>query len=220
MPLNVTFLNLYHRHAGAERCLGDLFHGLRERGHHVEMLVGKSSDANAERQTGVQYVRPKWWERLVQRGIHRLFGLTDTLLVTSLWHALRHPAFTRADVVHIHVLHGSYFNVWALPVLARRRPLVITLHDMWLLTGDCIYSYGCERFTTTCGACPVMQLPRKQRGAIGGRDLTRLNLSIKRQALAQIPHDRLCVVSPSRWLDDLVGRSHLGWSWRHVIHNG
>src|SRR5262249_12321634 len=40
------------------------------------------------------------------------------------------------------------------------------------------------------------------------------------QALAQIPQDRLCVVSPSRWLDTLVGKSHLGWSRRQVIHNG
>lgn len=217
---HITFLNLYHRHGGAERCLGDLAHGFRGRGYGVETVVGKSTDAEAEARDGVQVLRPPWWEWVLQRGIHRLFGLTDTLLFSSVWQALRHPAFTRADVVHIHVLHGSYFNLWALPVLARRRPLIITLHDMWLLTGDCIYSGDCRRWQNACGTCPVMRLPRKQRGALGGGDLTRLNLGIKRQALAHIPADRLRIVSPSRWLDDLVGQSHLAWSPRRVIPYG
>jgi glycosyltransferase involved in cell wall biosynthesis len=217
---HITFLNLYHRHGGAERCLGDLAHGVRERGYGVDIVVGKSVDAAAERRDGVQVLRSKWWEWLLQRGVHRLFGLTDTLLLSPFWHALRHPAFERADVIHIHVLHGSYFNLWALPLLAWRKPVVVTLHDMWLLTGDCVYSDGCERWQTACGSCPVVARPRRERGAIGGRDLTRLNLAIKRQAFAQIPPRRLRIVSPSRWLDAMVGQSHLAWAPRRVVPYG
>jgi glycosyltransferase involved in cell wall biosynthesis len=207
--LRLTLLNLYDRHGGAERCLNDLRGGLAQRGHEVSLAVGKREPSPASGDNGVYVLRAGRLEWLVQKGLHRLLGLTDTLLWSPFRHVLRHPAFVAADVVHIHNLHGGYFNLWALPLLARRRPLVITLHDMWLLTGDCVYSGECERWQKNCGACPSAGLPRLQRGGIGGGDLTRVNIAIKRTACGAIPRERLVIVTPSRWLADCVAKSHL-----------
>ena len=111
--MRITFVNQYDRHGGAERCLQDLCGGYRKRGHEVAVVVGKSTEA-AGPATGVEVLRPGRLEWLVQRGAHRLLGLTDTLLWSPLVRSVRHPAFTAADVVHFHNLHGGYFNLWAL----------------------------------------------------------------------------------------------------------
>ena len=50
------------------------------------------------------------------------------------------------DVVHCHNLHGGYFDLRALPWLSRKAPVVITLHDAWLLSGHCSHSFECERW--------------------------------------------------------------------------
>jgi len=218
--LRITQLNLFARHGGAERCAQDLLHGLRGRGHDAKLLIGRTDARERDLNAHVKALPAGRWEHFLHRVLHRLVGLTDTALLSSFRHVRSHPDIVDADIVHAHNLHGGYFNLWALPYLARRRPLVLTLHDMWLLTGDCEYSQGCERWRKKCGACPVMRRPRAQRGALGGVDLTRVNLAIKRAALSRIPPHRLVVVAPSRWLGDQAAQSHLGRFSVRVIPNG
>ena len=40
-----------------------------------------------------------------------------------------------------------------------RQPKVITLHDMWFLTGGCSYSFGCDKFRSGCKDCDFMWAP-------------------------------------------------------------
>ena len=50
------------------------------------------------------------------------------------------------DVLHLHNLHGGYFDLAALPELSARQPTVVTMHDEWLYTGHCAYSLDSERW--------------------------------------------------------------------------
>jgi len=103
------------------------------------------------------------------------------------------------DILHLHNLHGSYFDIRALPALATRAPVIITMHDAWLLTGHCAHPFDCEHWLTGCGECPYLDtyvaIPR---------DRSAENSRVKREALAAA-HVRLA--SPSRWLMDLAERS-------------
>ena len=96
------------------------------------------------------------------------------------------------DVVHLHNLHGSYFDVRELPELSAARPTILTLHDCWLLTGHCAYPLDCERWRTGCGQCPYLDNYVPIRG-----DQSAANCRIKRDALAA---SRLGLATPSRWL--------------------
>jgi glycosyltransferase involved in cell wall biosynthesis len=58
------------------------------------------------------------------------------------------------DVVHCHNLHGQYFDLRVLPSLSRKVPVILSLHDAWLLSGGCSHSFHCERWKTGCGQCP------------------------------------------------------------------
>lgn len=97
-----------------------------------------------------------------------------------------------ADVLHLHNLHGGYFDLRALPRLTAAIPTAITLHDTWLLAGHCAYSLGCERWITGCGKCPDISRPM----AIP-RDSSAANWRRKRDVYRR---SRVFVAGPSRWV--------------------
>jgi glycosyltransferase involved in cell wall biosynthesis len=120
----------------------------------------------------------------------------------------------RPDIVHAHNLHGAYFDLRILPSLSRRVPLVMTLHDAWLLSGHCGHSLECERWRIGCGHCPDLTLDPAVR-----RDATAFNWRRK----AGIYRDsRIYVATPSSWLMERVSASMLapGVVEARVIPNG
>lgn len=111
------------------------------------------------------------------------------------------------ELVHCHNLHGAwlrsggYFDLGALPQLARRAPVFLTLHDEWLLTGHCAYSLDSDRWRTGCGECPYLHTYPAV-----ARDATALNWRRKQAIFSRLP---IRVATPSRWLLDRVERSLL-----------
>lgn len=103
------------------------------------------------------------------------------------------------DIVHLHNLHGGYFDLRALPALSRRKPTILNVRDGWLMSGHCAFGLGCERWRTGCGACPDLTLFP----AIP-RDATAFNWQRKRAILAA---SRLHVATPSQWMMDQVRQS-------------
>ena len=113
------------------------------------------------------------------------------------------------DIIHCHNLHssimpgtgGGYFDLRVLPGLSRQVPVILTLHDEWLLSGHCAYTFGCERWKKSCGHCPDLTInPPIQ------RDATAYNWRRKREIYAK---SRLYVATPSRWLMQKVEQSIL-----------
>ena len=139
----------------------------------------------------------RWWER--QRG-REDFDFPGTWRIPSILK-------TRPDVVHCHNLHGAglsdggYFDLAALPSLSRLFPLVLTLHDAWLLSGHCAHSFDCERWKMGCGACPDLAIYPAVK-----RDATAYNWQRKQDIFAR---SRLYVATPSRWLMQKVDASML-----------
>ena len=122
---------------------------------------------------------------------------------------LQSQRFIGADVIHLHNLHGWYFNYELLPRISARKPVVWTLHDMWAFTGHCAYSYECVRWQTGCYACPLLR--GNSRTLVEPRPTLLDRTSSqwqKKQDLYQ--HSRLHIVTPSDWLADLVRNSILG----------
>lgn len=130
-------------------------------------------------------------------------------------HALRkHTFFQQADILHLHNLHGGYFNLWSLPLLSALKPTVWTLHDMQALTGHCAYSMDCERGQpeTGCGHCPhLSSYPPVW------RDTTHQLWQDKCTIYA---HSSLYLVTPSVWLQRLTEKSLLKEQPLVCIPNG
>ena len=129
------------------------------------------------------------------------------------WHILDLLS-ERPDIVHCHNLHGSYFDLRALPWLSHQVPMMLTLHDAWLLSGHCAHSFDCERWKTGCGMCPDLTIPPAIK-----HDATAHNWYLKKDIYAR---SRLYVTTPSQWLMHKVEQSILASAIveARVIPNG
>jgi glycosyltransferase involved in cell wall biosynthesis len=99
---------------------------------------------------------------------------------------------SRPDVVHLHNLHGGYFDLRELPRLSRAVPTILNIRDGWLFSGHCAFPLGCERWKSGCGDCPDLTLFPAVK-----RDATDFNWARKRAILAE---SRVHVATPSEWM--------------------
>ncbi|NEO38551.1 MAG: glycosyltransferase [Moorea sp. SIOASIH] len=105
------------------------------------------------------------------------------------------------EIIHAHNLHGDYFDLHQLPQLSQRAPLVLTLHDAWLLSGHCAHSLSCDRWQIGCGHCPDLRLYPAIR-----RDATAFNWQRKAQIYQR---SKLYITTPCQWLMNKVEHSML-----------
>jgi glycosyltransferase involved in cell wall biosynthesis len=139
------------------------------------------------------------------------FGLND-INCLSTFMIKRMGAYNDANILHLHCIHGGFFNYLALPWLTASKPAVFTLHDMWPFTGHCAYSYDCERWETGCGKCPYpMTYPPVR------RDATRIEWRLKDWVYA---HSNIVVVCPSHWMTEQARQSMLNCFPIHQIPYG
>lgn len=205
--LRILQISTGDRLGGAEAVARNLQRAYRERGHSSWLAVGRKTTSDED----VFLIPPSERDgatpagrlaRLVAdpgRAIERRLGIED-FRFPGTWRLLDLPP-ELPEIVHCHNLHGWYFDLRFLPFLSHQLPVVLTLHDAWLLSGHCAHSFGCERWTTGCGHCPDLTIYPAVR-----RDATRFNWRRKQRIYAR---SRLHVSAPARWLLDRAERSML-----------
>lgn len=99
-------------------------------------------------------------------------------------------------ILHIHNLHGYYFDLRRLPRISSMQPTILTLHDAWLLTGHCAHPFNCPRWRTGCGDCPDLGTYPPI-----SKDATAKNVALKRTLLER---SRVGIATPSRWLMNML----------------
>src|SRR5213592_2065381 len=139
--------------------------------------------------------------------LDRIVRRSYVSLSTEPWHGTRRllspPAsedLRGVDVVHLHTV-ADWFDVprW-LNMLPREIGVVISLHDMWHVTGGCFLYRGCDRYaneTHRCDPCPILKW-------LANRFLAKAAHSRKLRAY------RNCgarMVANSQWLAEIAGQS-------------
>ena len=122
------------------------------------------------------------------------------------------------DVIHLHNLHGYYLNV---PILFNYlqncgKTIIWTLHDCWPFTGHCCYftAYNCEKWKTKCFSCPLKR--DYPRSIIA--DKSQSNYFRKKELFERMIN--YTIVTPSKWLSELVKQSFLKNANVRIINNG
>lgn len=194
---------------GAERVAMQLHESLPASGHSTTLVVGhRHLEApgvlELPSEGGVAQIG-----RVAEK-VARLAGRQDVFHPSS--HHLERLLPEGWDVAILHNLHGRYFDVAAVRRLRAVAPVILVLHDQWLLTGHCAHPLECERWQTGCGSCPDLTLYPSVR-----RDGTAANHRRKRRHLHDLDVN---VVSPGRWVLENVARSPiLGHAPQHHIPN-
>lgn len=105
------------------------------------------------------------------------------------------------DLIVLNNIHGGYFQLSLIEELSQKLPVVWILHDMWAITGKCEYSYDCDKWLSGCGNCPYLnEYP------VVYKDKTKKLWNIKKKIYK---NSNLTIVTPSKWLYDLVKKSPL-----------
>lgn len=151
-------------------------------------VLSKSSQAPEDR-------RP-----FLDRVIRRLY----VSLSTEPWHGTRRllsapvsEELGGIDVVHLHMV-ADWFDVphW-LETLPDRIGVVISIHDLWHITGGCFLYRGCDRYRDTCTPCPILKPPLNR---VLAKDEHRRKLQAYQSRRVQF-------VANSKWLANLAEQS-------------
>lgn len=226
-PIKILQVSTFDFAGGAEKVAWNLFCEYRNAGHMSWLAVGckRGTDEDVKE---IPVPRDRWfhfWDgaarkaevqigRVKGAGLFRKFAVEISEPGRSLDKMLGHEDFcypgtreilriapSRPDLIHCHNLHGGYFDLRALPWLSHQLPIILTLHDAWLLSGHCAHSFDCDRWSLGCGECPDLTIyPAIE------RDATAHNW-IQKQKIYQ--SSRFYVATPSQWLMDKVHRSML-----------
>jgi glycosyltransferase involved in cell wall biosynthesis len=200
MTLSVLQVNASDAGGGAEAVALGLHHGLRGRGVNASLAVGYRR-TNGDGVLEISGAGSRRSRLLRDPGVlvDLVRGREDFRFPPSRG-VLGLPAH-EPSVLHLHNLHGGFFDLTALPELAARVPTVVTMHDEWLYTGHCAYTLGCERWQDRCGLCPHLGVYPGLRvdGTAGNR----------RRKAALYAETKAHVVSPSAWLLERAERSML-----------
>ncbi len=208
-PLRILQLNTADIQGGAAKVARTLHSLYLDSGHDAYMAVGVAQQPNERIRTldNRRKNNPTWLARGV---LQRTLGWQDISYPGS--HRLPTLFPEGWDILHAHNLHCFYFDLSALPALARRAPVVLTMHDMWAITGHCAYALECTRWRTGCGHCPDLERYQPIR-----TDGTRFNWQRKKRLFAA---SDLWITAPAQWLLDLLDDSLLAGRPQKLIPNG
>ena len=223
---------------GAEGATWDLFQAYREQGLDSWLAVGRKWSNDPDVLVIPNERKPSRWHHFWQkiqmrinqreprepfRSLGRLLrfledpdGVMERKLgfenfnYPGTWQLLKLPP-KPPTIVHCHNLHGFYFDLRFLPRLSQQIPILVNLHDTWLLTGHCAHFMDCERWKTGCGRCPDLTIYPEIL-----RDGTSFNWRRKRKIYAK---SRLYITAPSRWLMDRIKESMLNGVIYRMIPN-
>ncbi len=173
---------------------------LERRGHITSMFVSSKTSNDVNIFTMPQKIH-RYFQMLLSNDID--LSATDWIINTK--------EFKETDVVHIHNLHGWYFNLKTLEKISKLKPVVWTLHDMWSITPHCAHSYECE-LKDGFYQCPSLDsYPRITWH--NEKYLTRKKREIYNNS-------KLNIVVPSVWLKNKVEQSVLKDKEIDLIYNG
>jgi glycosyltransferase involved in cell wall biosynthesis len=240
----VTFqiiqVNLQADRGGDGRIVSTLHRKYRERGYPARLFVGRGSvTQNGEAHIPNDDYRPPWAQAvgglasarpgdrshpsMLRKSLPWIAEPRQRWRIHEGFEDFEFPATLpflsdalrdRPAILHLHNLHGGYFDLRALPALNRLAPVFLTLHDEWTYTGHCAHSTSCDRWTQGCGSCPDLTtypaIPK---------DRTAQNFDLKRRIFAQT---RIHLTTPSHWLMERAQRSLLSPAIEEarVIPNG
>ena len=206
-PLTIVQISTMDQGGGAEKVARSLHEIYRAMGHRSYLVVGNKRSNNPD-------------ILQLNSGFYKILAKLQSMPGKMGWRHLWYPRSHRIpnlisqpiDIIHIHNMHGGYFDLAALPKLSPHAPTILMLHDCWLLTGHCAHPFSCERWRTGCGQCPDLSISPPIL-----RDDTRYNWKRKRRILRK---SRVWITAPSQWLLDKVKGSYLNGLPAKLVYNG
>lgn len=212
--MRVLIVNTSERTGGAAVAANRLMSALNNNGVKAKMLVREKVTDDITVVSLSQSLLSQWhflWERwCIFWHLHfsktHLWEIDIANSGTDITH-LRE--FQEADVIHLSWVNQGMLSLNSIrKIIKSGKPIVWTMHDNWPATGICHYARGCQRYSSSCGNCPL--LPHH-----GGKNDLSAKIFQKKKQLYQ--SGNIYFVSCSRWLENQAKGSAL-FSGQHITN--
>lgn len=162
--MKVVLVNTYERKGGAAIAAGRLFDALKDENVDVNFLVQNGNNnkvdviANSfvsEKLSLYRFSRERFKVFRNIKSKQNLYGFDTASFGLDI---RKNILVQEADVLHLHWINFGFLSLKNLEQLSElNKPIIWTLHDMWVLTGGCFYSNGCEAYKDQCKDCPFLK---------------------------------------------------------------
>ena len=201
--MKVLLLDVEYKHSSTGKIVSDIYTALQNRGIETAVCYGrgkKSKDKNVYK-FGLDF------ETYGHALLTRLTGYNGCFSLFSTIRLLRFLDKFQPDIIHIHELHAYFLNYGMLFNYLHKKKIKIvwTHHSCWAFTGHCAhFDYvGCDKWKTQCKKCVNLhEYPSSL-----FFDRSKKQFKKKKKLFTSIDIDKMIIVSPSKWLTDLLGES-------------
>ncbi len=146
-----------------------------------------------------------------------LFGKNGMFSYRGTKHLINDLAKFKPDIIHLHNLHSFCVNLPLIFKYIKKNNVKViwTLHDCWSFTGHCPHFVvaKCDKWKTGCHHCPQPKIYPKMY-----IDTSKRMYELKKKWFCGVTD--MMLVTPSRWLSDLVKQSFLKDYPVKIINNG
>jgi glycosyltransferase involved in cell wall biosynthesis len=125
---------------------------------------------------------------------------------------LKDKAYLESDLVHVHNIHGYYFNLNTLAEIIKVKPVIWTLHDMWALTPHCAHSFEKKPEDNGFYKCASLNVYPKI--------LFHNEKALMKKKAGFYKSNKLTLVAPSLWMKKQIEKSVLRDQDIRLIYNG
>jgi glycosyltransferase involved in cell wall biosynthesis len=115
----------------------------------------------------------------------------------------KHPFYKKANIIHLHNIHGNYFDLDALKKIAKEKIIIWSLHDMWAFTGGESFVLENENYKIGKGDTPYNIYYPLNNPNVDRRDYY---LRKKKKLYASISN-KIVFVTGSPWLTECLKSS-------------
>lgn len=207
--MKVLYVNTYYYGGGAEQVVRQLYHGVKCEDVKTYCMIGRIQKNSPDE---VQTIYSGFFDRAYTTIVGGF--LNNTLLRTKVARNRIIDCIIREkiDIVHFHNIHSNYFGLEDIEEIQKYcKHIVITLHDMWLLTGGCAHACECKKWiSSNCNNCNGnYSMPAfKYSAFVYGKK--------KKYFMKKNIH----YITPSKWLYDQCMQSYLKSEDIQIINNG
>lgn len=132
------------------------------------------------------------------------YSFTEQLNCTY-YNLKKHPFYRKANIIHLHNIHGNYFDLNSLIKIAKEKKIIWSLHDMWAFTGGEAFVLENENYKIGKGETPYNIYYPLSNPKIDKRNY---NLKKKKKIYKKIC-ENIYFITGSLWLTDCFKSSYV-----------
>lgn len=211
--MNILFINSCYYGGGAEKVNRQMYSGNKILKSNNFLCIGTNEgNYNLPEDKNIFTLYPKFFMEETLNKFYEVIKNNYLINIYSITKIIYLIKKYKIDLIHINNLHVKYLGIYDIMIISKICPVVLTLHDMWAITGHCAYPGPCKNWISGCKTCKNLDIYP----SISKDNSNKIYINKKNAFLT----NNITYVTPSKWLYDITKKSFLKTKKPVIINNG